>query len=221
METLQHFFSIQNTFFTVLGYPMSYLEFFGTLLNLWSVYLVMRNNLLTWPVGNLGVILFGFLFYQIQLYSDLLQQVYFLVTGFYGWWVWLRLVGKGKGEQKEPHVTYNSKAANLLCGAVILAGVWGLGAFMSHIHEIFPAAFPKPAAYPYFDALITLMSFTAQILMAHKKVECWYLWVALDVLSIGLYFFKQVYFVAILFTVFLVLASRGLWNWRKLAKAAA
>jgi len=68
---------------------MSYLEFVGTLLNLWSVWLVTRNNILTWPVGNIGVIFFAVLFYQIRLYSDLIEQVYFLITGFYGWWAWL------------------------------------------------------------------------------------------------------------------------------------
>lgn len=37
MQTIFHFFSINTIFFTLLGYQMSYLEFFGTILNLWSV----------------------------------------------------------------------------------------------------------------------------------------------------------------------------------------
>jgi len=58
-------------FFTVLGYPMSYIEFFGTLFNFWSVWLVVRKSIWTWPVGTIGAVLFGILFYQVQLYSDL------------------------------------------------------------------------------------------------------------------------------------------------------
>ena len=68
---------------------MSYLEFFGTILNLASVYLVTRNNVLTWPIGNTAVILFAVLFYKVRLYSDFVEQIYFLITGFYGWWAWL------------------------------------------------------------------------------------------------------------------------------------
>lgn len=80
IDTLLYFLDINTTFFTVMGYPMSYIEFFGTIFNIICVYLVARNNIWNWPIGILGVILYIFLFYQIQLYSDLLEQVYFLIT---------------------------------------------------------------------------------------------------------------------------------------------
>jgi nicotinamide mononucleotide transporter len=51
--------------------------------------------------------------------------------------------------------------------------------------------------------------------MAHKQVECWYLWIAVDVIGIGLYFAKGVVFVSLLYLVFLVLATRGLLTWRR------
>ncbi len=28
------------------------------------------------------------MFYQVQFYSDMLLQVYFLIMSFYGWWKW-------------------------------------------------------------------------------------------------------------------------------------
>jgi nicotinamide mononucleotide transporter len=60
------------------------------------------------------------------------------------------------------------------------------------------------------------MSFAAQILMAHKKIECWYLWITVDIIGIGLYFAKGVVFVSLLYLIFLILATKGLFNWRKL-----
>ena len=83
------FFNINTIIFTIFDYPMSYLEFFGTILNLLSVYLVAKNKIWTWPIGNIAVILFAVLFFQIQLYSDFMEQIYFFITGFYGWWGWL------------------------------------------------------------------------------------------------------------------------------------
>jgi nicotinamide mononucleotide transporter len=80
METIAHFFDINTTFFTVLSYPMSYIEFFGTVFNILCVRLVSRNKISNWPIGILGVILYIFLFYQIQLYADLIEQGYFLIT---------------------------------------------------------------------------------------------------------------------------------------------
>lgn len=213
------FFSINNIFFTFHGYQMSYLEFVGTLLNLWSVWLVTKNNILTWPVGNIAVILFGFLFYQIRLYSDLIEQVYFLITGFYGWWAWLYLRRRGAGTKGDLPVTFNSRLSNKIYMGIIIVGTVLMGYVMGHIHLYMPALFPEKASFPYLDAFTTVMSFAANILMAHKKIECWHLWITVDVIGIGLYFAKGVVFVSLLYLIFLILATKGLFNWRRLVNS--
>lgn len=218
MTSVLHLFDIRHTFFTVFGYPMSYLEFFGTILNIWSVWLVTRNNILTWPIGNLAVLLYGVLFYQIQLYSDLVEQIYFLITGFYGWWVWAfyKRVSRPEGALL---ISNNCKRENLIYVVIILAGSGLLGSFMSRIHLYLPKLFQVPASFPYLDAVTTVLSFAATILMAHKKIQCWYLWIVVDVIGIGLYFAKQVIFVSFLYCIFLVLATKGLINWSKILRA--
>ncbi len=67
---------------------MSYIEFAGTVLYLWSVWLIAHRNILTWPVGIVAVALYLALFYQIRLYADALEQVYYLGASAYGWWNW-------------------------------------------------------------------------------------------------------------------------------------
>jgi nicotinamide mononucleotide transporter len=211
--------SVDTIFFNVLGYRMSYLEFFGTLLNLGSVWLVVRNNIWTWPVGNIGVLIFAIIFYQIRLYSDLILQIYFLITGFYGWWAWIYLKKAGDAG-KHVEITGTSQRAKGIYFLIIAAGTAGMGYAMAHIHQWLPVYFPKPASFPFFDALVAVMSFTANLLMAHKKIDCWYLWIIVDVFSIGLYGAKGVYFIALLYLVFLFLAIRGSINWTKLMKEA-
>ena len=82
-------FSVNKIIFTFLNYPMSYIEFIGTIFYLWSVWLIARRNILTWPVGIISVLLYMALFYQIQLYSDTVEQVYYLIASAYGWWRWM------------------------------------------------------------------------------------------------------------------------------------
>ena len=60
-EAVLSFFDVNNTFFTLFGYSISYLEFTGTLFNLASVILVARRSIWNWPVAIIGVILFGIL----------------------------------------------------------------------------------------------------------------------------------------------------------------
>ena len=218
MEAILYAFNINNTLFSLWGYDMSYLEFFGTVLNLISVYLVTRNNIWTWPIGNIAVILFAILFFQIQLYSDLFEQIYFLITGFYGWWVWVSLKKQAAAQLSDRSIRLNSQFSNGIYLAIIIVGTIALGYFTSHIHEYFPTVFIMPASYPYLDAFTTVMSFAATILMVHKKIECWYLWVTVDVIGIWLYFAKGVVFVSFLYLVFLIMASYGLYNWRSLMR---
>ena len=90
------FLSINNIAFVIFGYPMSYVELVGTILYLWSVWLISRRQILTWPVGIVSVILYMLLFYQIRLYSDFLEQIYYLGASVYGWIVWNKSVDDGQ-----------------------------------------------------------------------------------------------------------------------------
>jgi nicotinamide mononucleotide transporter len=56
-------------------------------------------------------------------------------------------------------------------------------------------------------------------LMAKKKVESWYWWIATNITSIPLFFVKGYVVTSIYYIVLLLLAFSGLMEWRK--KAAA
>ena len=91
---------------------------------------------------------------------------------------------------------------------------------MDRVHTIIPTWFPEPASFPYLDALTTIMSFTAMWLMAQKRIESWMYWIIVDVIGIGLYYTKGVKFVALLYVVLLVMASKGLLSWMKVKRAS-
>ncbi len=210
--------NINNTFFTIWDYPMSYIEFFGTILNIAAVWLVAKKKISNWPVGILAVLLFGALFWQLQLYSDFIEQIYYLVTGVWGWWLWSQYKKKGAAHKDLP-VRMVSTKGKLVTVASIAVGSAALGYFISNIHTYWPGLFPAPASYAYLDATTTVMSFAAQILLALRYLENWYIWIAVDVIGIWLYFVKGVKLVSVLYAIFLVLAVRGALKWRRDHKA--
>jgi nicotinamide mononucleotide transporter len=210
-----HYLSISTVFFTVLGYPMSYIEFFGTVFNIWCVYLTAKGKVLSWPIGMAGIVLYFFLFYQIRLYSDLLEQVYFFVMSIYGWWLWTHPKTAEGNVPGELAVSGNTPRSLAWYGGVTVALSVMLGLVMTRIHVWLPTLFPDPASYPYLDALTTVMSFTATVLMAKKKVACWYLWILVDVIGIWLYYVKGVKFIALEYVLFLALAIQGYRSWKK------
>jgi nicotinamide mononucleotide transporter len=208
------FLNINTIAFTLFDYPMSYVELVGTIFYLWSVWLIARRNILTWPIGIISVILFMFLFYQIQLYSDTIEQGYYLLASVYGWWFWRKTAQQQKTDEKL-NVSYSPPRVILFWVGIIAVLSVIVGVAMTQIHVWLPAIFPVAADYPFLDALTTVMSFVAMWLMARKHTESWVYWIIVDVIGIGLYFVKDVRFLSLLYVVLLIMAINGLWTWHK------
>ncbi len=213
LNQISAFFSIETIAFTILDYPMSYIEFIGTIFYLWSVWLIAKKNILTWLIGIISVIIYFFLFYQIRLYSDAIEQIYYLGASIYGWWYWKK--GLIEDDNTQIIVRISSKNAILLwaAGTLIVSVITGI--FMSRIHLILPTLFPVPADYPFLDALTTIMSFSAMFLMAQKRIESWLYWIIVDVIGIWLYYIKGVKFISLLYVILLIMAVNGLITWYK------
>lgn len=202
--------SIENIAFTAIGYPVSYIELVGTVFNLVSVVLVARRNIWTWPTGLVAVALFFALFYQARLYSDMVEQAYFFATSIWGWWAWSKAIpptGELRGVRLSP------RSELLRDASILAAGTIALGLLTSNFHVLWPALFSAPADLPYLDALTTVASFIATWQMIRFRTECWILWIAVDVIGIGLYAYKGLWMLSILYAIFLCLASWGLAQW--------
>jgi nicotinamide mononucleotide transporter len=210
-----HWLDLKHIFFTVIGYPLSYIEFVGVVAGLACVWLAARANILTWPVGLLNIACFFAIFYQIRLYSDMFLQVYFFIASLYGWWNWSR-----PGAQTRQKVMVVPDRQRLWLAAVIVLATLLIGTAVSRLHEFFPAAFPQPASYPYVDTFVAVMSVVATVLLARRKLENWALWVLVNLISVALYAKKNVLFIALEYAVLLLIAAYGLITWYKLWKQA-
>ncbi|MDM8535444.1 nicotinamide riboside transporter PnuC [Desulfobacterales bacterium HSG17] len=204
------FFSVNTIAFEILSYPMSYIEFIGTIFYLWSVWLISRKNMLTWPIGIISVIIFFFLFYQIQLYSDAIEQLYYLGASIYGWWYWKKDI-QNQDDDIKVIISRGKLIISWAVSTLVLSIITSF--FMQRIHLIFPAVFPEPASYPFIDALTTIMSFSAMFLMAQKRIESWVYWILVDIIGIWLYYVKDVKFLSLLYVILLAMAINGLRIW--------
>ena len=147
----------------------------------------------------MSVLLYIALFYQIRLYADALEQVYCLAASGYGWWYWSR----------SRHAPYTQALLIWLTVTVTVMGSIALGWIVSRVHAWAPLTFPEAASCPWLDALTTVMSLVAMWLMARRRIESWVHWIIVDVIGIGLYFVKEVRFVALLYAILLAQGQRG------------
>jgi nicotinamide mononucleotide transporter len=187
---------------------VTWIEAVASVCGLLCVWLTVRQNIWCWPVGLVMVTLYAWIFYQARLYSDVLLQLIYIVLQFYGWAQWLR---GGPRESPLPvtRLTGSSLAIWLAVGGVGTALLGGLMARLTN------------AALPYWDAAITVLSLIAQYLLARKVLENWLFWITVDVLAIGVYAVKELYLTAVLYAVFLVLATWGWIAWRQCQAAQA
>ena len=209
------FFNIESVFFEIWGYPMSYLEFVGTVAGGVAVWLAARANIWSWPIGLINVTLFFFLFFQVQLYPDMFLQAFFFVTNLMGWWRWAHPNPEEEDRKKELRISFMPLRQLLVFSSIGAVGTVLMGAFASNLHEWFPIVFGRASAFPYLDSFVTVMSIVATYLMIQKKVECWVVWIVVDIVATGLYFAKGIKFVGIEYLAFCFLAAFGLWKWMK------
>jgi len=201
-----NYLDINHIVFTVMGYPLSYIELLGTLFGLISVYYASRGNVLTWPTGVINEVALAILFYQVQLYADMFLQVFFFVVTIFGWYHW-------KSNKADVPITRLKNKRLYIYSLAVGTGL--LGTCIKNLPSWLPAYFPHPAAYPFIDSFVTVASILATILLAKKQLENWIFWIVVDVFSIGLYLVKGIYFLSIEYVIFLGLASWGLWQWHK------
>ncbi|AFZ55668.1 nicotinamide mononucleotide transporter [Anabaena cylindrica FACHB-243] len=184
---------------------MTYIEIIAAIFGLVSVWLTVKENIWCWPTGLVMVFLYIFVFYEARLYSDAILQVIYIFLQIYGWYAWLH----GGNDDSPLAVTRISNQGKLIWSGVAVVGTFGLGYIMHNYTD---------AALPYPDASITILSLIAQWLMAKKILECWIIWIMVDLIAVGVYAVKHLYPTTGLYTVFLVLAVLGYKEWKRAYK---
>jgi nicotinamide mononucleotide transporter len=185
---------------------VSTIEIVAALFGVAGVWLSVRQNVWNWPVGIVNVTLYVAVFYQAKLYADMGLQVIYIVLALYGWYQWLY---GGPGRTSLP-VGRAGPRRLLLAAAVGAAGAWGIGEILARHTD---------ASLPYLDASLTSASLVAQWLATRKLVETWLLWIAADLIYIGMFIYKRLYPTAMLYAVFTALAVAGYVQWKRTLRA--
>jgi nicotinamide mononucleotide transporter len=209
------FFEIGNILFTVKGYEVSCLEFFGLLSGIIAVGLSSVANVWSWPIGIVNVVLSFFVFYQVQLYPDMFLQIFFLVTNAIGWWRWLHPKAGEEDRKNQLRISYLNTNGKLLLIGVGISGTLVIGKFAQQLHNIAPVFFNKPSAFPFADSFIMVMSIVTTFYMIQKKIESWIVWILVDAVATYLYFQRDLLLYSILYFVFCFIAAYGLYHWIK------
>lgn len=180
----------------------SCLEAVAVLFGIVSVLLSVLENIWSWPTALVNVSLYTILFYRTGLYSDMGLQVVYFALSLYGWYEWL----------------YGGKGHTALAVSRTPAKVWlalGIIGVVFWAADGYATSHLPGVALPYVDAATTTVSLIAQYMMTRKYLENWALWIAVDVVYVGMLIFKGLNLTAFNYAVYLGLAVMGHVTWRR------
>lgn len=180
-------------------WPISVTEAWGFATGGVCVWLVVREHLWNWPVGLANNVFFFVLFFHGRLYADMGLQVIYFGLGVYGWLNWLY----GGVHHKRVEISRTTRLEWLVLLVAIPLGTYGL-------RELLLVA---NGAAPFWDSLTTVLSLAAQYLLCRKRLENWWLWIAVDVIYVPLYFSRELPLTAVLYGVFWVMCLIGAREW--------
>ena len=178
------------------------LEILAVVFGIVSVYLSTREHIWSWPTALVNVSLYFIVFLEAKLYADMGLQVVYFALSLYGWYEWLY----GGEHRTELHVSRVTRSLGVRLAVIGVVSAALIGTLLARFTD---------AAIPYLDSATTSTSLVAQWMMTRKILENWAVWVAVDVVYIGMFIFKQLYLTAGLYAVFLVLAVMGFRRWKR------
>ena len=183
----------------------SILEAIAVVFGILSVWFAKKENILVFPTGIISVLIYIYICFFAKLYADMgINFVYFIMS-IYGWYMWSR-----KDVEKYVLPISWCKTKDHVVSAVMLIVFFiSLSYFLTHYTD---------SNVPLIDSATTSIFIVGMWLMARKKIENWIYWIIGDIISIPLYFYKDLALTSIQFTVFLILAIMGYIEWRKKLK---
>lgn len=188
----------------------SLLEYIAVLFGIASVWYSRKENILVYPVGLVNTIIYVYISVNGSLLGEASVNFYYTVMSIYGWILW------AKKNQRQEHIVLITRSdlkewmRQILFFAIFYIAIFSA---LTYLKKDF-----APGAIPWADAFASATAFTGMWLMARKKVESWYWWIATNITSIPLYFVKHYVFTSIYYIILLIMALWGLNEWIKRAK---
>lgn len=180
-----------------------WLDITTTALGLAYILLEYKASVWMWVVGffmqSLGIVLY----YQKGLYADCGMEFYYLAMTVYGFIAWMRHSNK-KEELPIRHMPRKTAIIWLGLAAIIWLALYLI---LTNFTD---------SRVPILDAFTTALSIVGIWALARKYLEQWFVWIVVDIVTCGLYFYKDIPFKASLYGLYVIIAVFGYFKWKKM-----
>lgn len=181
----------------------NYIEFIATLVSIAGVYLTTKQIIWCWPISLVGLVLSMYVFFITHLYLQTLLQIFYLGMTLYGWYNW-KYGGENNSVLNISRIKHKKDILRYLIIGLISIVICGY---------LFNKYTQDPL--PWLDSITTISGIIATYIMAKKIIENWIIWIAIDIILVGMCYYQKLYIFTFLYSVFIILAVYGFFEWRK------
>ncbi len=182
--------------FSNLNFNWSVIESLAVLFSLLYVILAAKENIWCWGAALISVSLYIYICYTAKLYPETGLQIFYLIMAIIGYFTWNK---KSKEKIKEW-----SEFKHLI---III-----LGALFSFIMGFYFFTYTE-SAMPIIDSITTTFSIIATYMVVKKVLGNWLYWIVIDLLSVYMYFHRDLHLTSLLFVAYATIAVFGYISW--------
>lgn len=153
------------------------------------------------------------IYFSKGIYADFAINIYYLLIAVYGYITWTRHGNKSSARTSDTADKANLPITHipvkqLAAATAIFTALWGILYFILHRFT--------DSTIPLADAFTTSLSIVAMWMLAKKYLEQWIAWMVVDAVCVGLYIYKEIYFYAILYLIYTIIATIGYRKWHRM-----
>ena len=178
-----------------------FLEIFTTILGVFYLYYEYKASIWLWFLGIIMPLIDIYLFSINGMYAYSFISLIFVIVAIYGFLNWKY----GGVNHTEKYITY-IKFKTLLLYSVYFFSSLGLFFFLLTKYT--------NSEVRFLDSTISAFSLVGTIALAYKYIEQWLIWIIVDILSVILFIHQGLYFRAILYFIYVIVAIQGYKKWK-------
>lgn len=187
-------------------------EIAATLFAIAGVILLARRNILGWPLGIAWAAISAWLAWtEWQLVSDAILYASYIPLQI-GCWIWWWRTPDREHAKVKPRAWSGQRIWRWLCPAIatcVCAWALTIQFAAKHVEWV-----PEPDLL-WRDSASTVLNYFAQFMQGARRMECWVLWLGVNLLGVHIYSVKDLPIYATQYSFFLGLGIYGWWCWQR------
>ena len=178
----------------------SILETLAVIFSVIYVILAAKENIWCWAAALISVGLYIYICYQAKLYAETGLQAFYFIMAIYGYFSW----SKNDSALMISEWSTNKHFIIILSATLITF-------LLGFIFSIY-----TDAKMPIVDSFTTVFSVFATFMVVKKILSNWLYFIVIDVISIYLYYSRDLHLTSFLFLIYTLIAVFGFLKWNRI-----